>query len=54
MRLIWGFSLQIGLNAYLNSLKHIPTNVTTLKQLVAYNDAHKYLEEPEGYETQSL
>ncbi|KAG8705122.1 hypothetical protein FRC09_003128, partial [Ceratobasidium sp. 395] len=44
---------KIELNEYLKSLKSIPTGVSTLAKLVAYNDAHKDLEEPKGYEDQS-
>jgi hypothetical protein len=46
--------MQIEVNAYLKSLKSIPTTASTLKNLIAYNDAHKSLEEPEGYEDQSM
>ncbi|KAL5638946.1 hypothetical protein ACGC1H_003348 [Rhizoctonia solani] len=45
---------KININKYLKSLRYIPTKVTSLAKLIVYNDAHKDLEQPEGYEGQDL
>ncbi|QRW09892.1 amidase [Ceratobasidium sp. AG-Ba] len=45
---------KIEVNAYLKGLESIPTGASTLAKLIAYNDDHKNLEEPEGYEDQSI
>ncbi|KAG8774755.1 hypothetical protein FRC12_001844 [Ceratobasidium sp. 428] len=45
---------KIEVNRYLGSLKSIPSRVSTIAKLIAYNDAHKDLEEPKGYEDQSI
>ncbi|KAJ1303833.1 hypothetical protein OPQ81_008254 [Rhizoctonia solani] len=44
---------KIGLNAYIKDLAYVPTNVSSMTDIIAFNDAHKALEEPEGYEDQS-
>ncbi|CAE6471079.1 unnamed protein product [Rhizoctonia solani] len=44
---------KVGLNAYIESLAHVPTNVSSITDVIAFNDAHKDLEEPEGHEDQS-
>ncbi|KAG8746487.1 hypothetical protein FRC10_004928 [Ceratobasidium sp. 414] len=51
--MIFFVDLQVQINNYLMGLKLIPTGASTLEKLIAYNDAHKDLEEPEGYEDQS-
>lgn len=51
--LVIAIDLKIALNAYFGSLKHIPTNVTTLQNLIYYNNVHKDFEKPKGYEDQS-
>ncbi|KAG8706542.1 hypothetical protein FRC09_002355 [Ceratobasidium sp. 395] len=45
---------KIEVNRYLGSLKSIPSGASTIAKLIAYNDAHKDLEEPKGYEDQSI
>ncbi|KAG9103351.1 hypothetical protein FRC06_011350 [Ceratobasidium sp. 370] len=44
---------KVEINKYLNGLKSIPTGASTLEKIIAYNDAHKDLEGPKGYESQS-
>ena len=44
--------LKVGLNAYLKSLKSIPTGVNTMAKLIEYNEASD-LESPKGYEDQT-
>jgi len=51
--LVLDIDFKIDLNTYLKSLKSAPTGASTLAKIIAYNDAHKNLEEPEGYEDQS-
>ncbi|KAJ1303809.1 hypothetical protein OPQ81_008231 [Rhizoctonia solani] len=45
---------KVAINKYLKSLKYVPTGVTSLAKLIAYNDAHKDLEQPAGYEGQNI
>ncbi|CUA76507.1 hypothetical protein RSOLAG22IIIB_06312 [Rhizoctonia solani] len=45
--------LKIQLNAYIKNLAYVPTNVSSLADILAFNDAHRDLEEPDGYEDQS-
>ncbi|KAH7334021.1 amidase signature enzyme [Rhizoctonia solani] len=42
-----------SLNAYIEDLAYVPTNVSSLADIVAFNDENKNLEEPKGYEDQS-
>ncbi|KAG8763152.1 hypothetical protein FRC12_008681 [Ceratobasidium sp. 428] len=44
--------MKIEINAYLENLHSIPTGATTLFKIIAYNDRHQDLEEPEGYADQ--
>ncbi|KAJ1303839.1 hypothetical protein OPQ81_008260 [Rhizoctonia solani] len=44
---------KVNLNAYIKDLAHIPSNISSLTDIVAFNDAHKGLERPEGHEDQS-
>ncbi|CAE7128941.1 unnamed protein product, partial [Rhizoctonia solani] len=44
---------KVGLNTYIKNLVHVPTNVSSMADVIAFNDAHKDLEEPDGYEDQS-
>ncbi|KAF8734576.1 Amidase, partial [Rhizoctonia solani] len=44
---------KVALNAYIASLDHVPTNVTSVADIIRFNDAHKELEETEGHEDQS-
>ncbi|ELU41363.1 glutamyl-tRNA(Gln) amidotransferase subunit A [Rhizoctonia solani AG-1 IA] len=46
-------SREVALNAYIASLDHVPTNVTSVADIIRFNDAHKELEETEGHEDQS-
>ncbi|QRW22728.1 amidase [Rhizoctonia solani] len=39
---------------YIRNLVHVPTNVTCVADVIAFNNAHKDLERPEGYEDQSM
>ncbi|CAE6425450.1 unnamed protein product [Rhizoctonia solani] len=52
--IVMGTDFKIAINKYLASLKSIPTKVTSLAKLIAYNDAHKDLEQPTGYEGQNV
>ncbi|KAG8707249.1 hypothetical protein FRC11_007563 [Ceratobasidium sp. 423] len=51
----WAILIQfkVALNAYIKNLSYVPTNVSSLADVLRFNDAHKELEEPEGYEDQS-
>ncbi|CAE7128920.1 unnamed protein product [Rhizoctonia solani] len=44
---------KILLNAYIQNLAHVPTNVSSLADILKFNNEHRNLEEPEGYEDQS-
>ncbi|KDN42660.1 hypothetical protein RSAG8_06617, partial [Rhizoctonia solani AG-8 WAC10335] len=44
---------KIRLNAYIQDLTYIPTNVSSLADILAFNDKYKHLEEPDGYADQS-
>ncbi|KAG9075209.1 hypothetical protein FS749_013143 [Ceratobasidium sp. UAMH 11750] len=44
---------KVEINQYLRGLESIPTGASTLEKIIAYNDAHKDLEGPKGYEDQS-
>lgn len=44
---------KVELNAYLESLKLIPTGASTMAKLIEFNDACD-LETPEGYEDQMM
>ncbi|KAG8763151.1 hypothetical protein FRC12_008680 [Ceratobasidium sp. 428] len=50
--LVLGVDMKIQINAYLKNLRSIPTGATTLSKIIAYNDGHKDLEEPEDYADQ--
>ncbi|KAG8685164.1 hypothetical protein FRC09_014925, partial [Ceratobasidium sp. 395] len=50
--LVLRVDMKIEINAYLETLYSIPTGATTLSKVIAYNDAHQDLEEPEGYADQ--
>ncbi|KAG9124190.1 hypothetical protein FRC07_012490 [Ceratobasidium sp. 392] len=52
--IVLNVDFKIEINEYLKGLKSIPTGASTLAKLIAYNDAHKNLEEPKGYEDQSI
>ncbi|CAE6496392.1 unnamed protein product, partial [Rhizoctonia solani] len=45
--------LKIQLNTYIKDLACVPTNVSSLADILAFNDAYRDLEEPDGYEDQS-
>ncbi|KAG8744621.1 hypothetical protein FRC10_009846 [Ceratobasidium sp. 414] len=45
--------MKIEIDAYFESLKFTPPGVSTLAQVIAFNDDNKDLEKPEGYEDQS-
>ncbi|EUC56850.1 glutamyl-tRNA amidotransferase subunit A [Rhizoctonia solani AG-3 Rhs1AP] len=45
--------LKIQLNAYIKDLTYVPTNVSSLADILAFNNAHRDLEEPDGYADQS-
>jgi amidase len=45
---------QIEINAYYAGLVSNPSGVRNLVDLIKYDDAHKDLEEPKGYEDQSM
>ncbi|CAE7219344.1 unnamed protein product [Rhizoctonia solani] len=45
---------KVDLNEYFNSLNFIPTNVTTLEHLIAFNNNFPQLEQPGSYKGQSL
>ncbi|ELU41346.1 amidase [Rhizoctonia solani AG-1 IA] len=45
---------QVDLNKYLKSLKSIPTKTGTLEKIIQFNDAYKGLEQPKGYEGQTM
>ncbi|KAG9123277.1 hypothetical protein FRC07_015159 [Ceratobasidium sp. 392] len=51
--LLYHVDLKVDLNRYLGTLKHVPTNVTTLADVIAFNNAHKDLEQPKGHEGQA-
>ncbi|CAE6497226.1 unnamed protein product [Rhizoctonia solani] len=44
----------ISLNAYLEDLVQVPTKVSSLRDILAFNYAHRDLEGPAGYEDQSM
>jgi amidase len=46
--------LQIEINAYYAGLVSNPSSVRDLAELIVFDDAHKDLEEPTGYEDQSM
>ncbi|KAF8674592.1 Amidase [Rhizoctonia solani] len=52
----WAAMVQfkILLRDYIRNLVHVPTNVTCVADVIAFNNAHKDLERPEGYEDQSM
>ncbi|KAG8720613.1 hypothetical protein FRC08_018686 [Ceratobasidium sp. 394] len=52
--LVFKVDFKVDLNRYLKTLKHVPTNVTTLAGVIAFNNAHENLEKPQGYEAQSM
>ncbi|KAF8753007.1 Amidase signature enzyme [Rhizoctonia solani] len=54
MASVLAVDFKIEINKYLNSLKSIPTGVTSLAKLIAFNDACKELEQPSGYEGQNI
>ncbi|KAF8734572.1 Amidase signature enzyme, partial [Rhizoctonia solani] len=54
MASILAVDFKIEINKYLNGLKSIPTGVTSLAKLIAFNDACKELEQPAGYEGQNI
>ncbi|KAG8732599.1 hypothetical protein FRC11_012418 [Ceratobasidium sp. 423] len=45
---------KVDLNRYLRGLQYDSTNATTLEGIIAYNNAHKDSEKPEGYVGQAL
>ncbi|KAL5638925.1 hypothetical protein ACGC1H_003328 [Rhizoctonia solani] len=45
--------LKIQLNAYIKDLTYIPTNVSSLADILTFNNAYRDLEEPDGYADQS-
>ncbi|KAG6867533.1 hypothetical protein C0993_001583 [Termitomyces sp. T159_Od127] len=45
---------KIGLNKYLSNLISNPSGVRTMADLIKFNDDHPDLEEPEGFEDQSI
>ncbi|CAE6518857.1 unnamed protein product [Rhizoctonia solani] len=45
---------KVTLNSYIKDLAYVPTNVSSMADVVTFNDAHKALEEPEGYEDQTF
>ncbi|KAH7334050.1 amidase signature enzyme [Rhizoctonia solani] len=52
--LVLATGFKVVINNYLKSLKSIPTKVTSLAKLIVYNDEHKDLEQPAGYEGQDV
>ncbi|CCO30278.1 hypothetical protein BN14_04305 [Rhizoctonia solani AG-1 IB] len=54
MASVLAVDFKVELNKYLKSLKSIPTRVTSLAKLIAYNDAYKELEQPTGYQGQNV
>ncbi|CAE6470951.1 unnamed protein product [Rhizoctonia solani] len=54
LAVVTGTEFKININKYLKNLRFIPTKVTSLAKLIAYNDAHKDLEQPKGYEGQNV
>ncbi|KAF8734571.1 Amidase signature enzyme, partial [Rhizoctonia solani] len=46
--------LKVDLNKYLKSLKSIPTKTYTLGKIIQFNDLYKDLEQPKGYEGQTI
>ncbi|KAG9127791.1 hypothetical protein FRC07_009178 [Ceratobasidium sp. 392] len=52
--LVFQVDLKVDLNQYLKTLKHIPTNASTLEDVIAFNNAHKDLERPKGHTGQSI
>ncbi|CAE6447825.1 unnamed protein product [Rhizoctonia solani] len=42
-----------SLNAYIKDLAYVSANVSSLADILVFNDEHKKLEEPKGYEDQS-
>ncbi|CAE6472691.1 unnamed protein product [Rhizoctonia solani] len=45
---------KILLKEYITNLAYVPTNVSCIADIIAFNDAHKEWEKPEGYEDQSM
>jgi amidase len=45
---------QVQLNQYFEALIENPSGVRSLGDLIKFNDAHAELEEPAGYENQSV
>ncbi|CAE6462841.1 unnamed protein product [Rhizoctonia solani] len=45
---------KVDLNRYLQGLQYASINATTLGEIIAYNNAHKDLERPQGYTGQAL
>ncbi|KAG8697196.1 hypothetical protein FRC08_006679 [Ceratobasidium sp. 394] len=52
--LVFKVDFKVDLSRYLGTLKHVPTNVTGLAGIIAFNNAHENLEKPKGYEAQSM
>ncbi|KAG8716486.1 hypothetical protein FRC08_009425 [Ceratobasidium sp. 394] len=52
--LVFRVDFKVDLNRYLKTLQHVPTNVTTLAGVIAFNNAHENLEKPKGHEGQSM
>ncbi|KAG8733469.1 hypothetical protein FRC11_006017 [Ceratobasidium sp. 423] len=52
--IVMGTDFKVAINKYLASLKSVPTKVTSLAKLIAYNVAHKNLEQPTGYQGQEV
>ncbi|KAL5638945.1 hypothetical protein ACGC1H_003347 [Rhizoctonia solani] len=52
--IIFETDLKIDLNKYLRGLKFIPTGAGTLEKIIEFNDKYKNLEQPKGYEGQSM
>ncbi|CUA76485.1 amidase [Rhizoctonia solani] len=54
LQIVTGTEFKVNINKYLKNLKSVPTGVRSLAKLIAYNDAHKDLEQPEGYQGQDV
>ncbi|CAE6478195.1 unnamed protein product [Rhizoctonia solani] len=52
--IIFETDLKIDLNKYLRGLKFIPTGAGTLEKIIEFNNKYKNLEQPKGYEGQSV
>ncbi|KAH7337830.1 amidase signature enzyme [Rhizoctonia solani] len=46
--LVLGVDFKVDLNGYLRTLKYVPTNVTSLADVITFNTEHKDLESPDG------